>query len=47
MNCTSYIIDIIYLSMFDVHCLQVINTRLPHPLPSRTLLLRTQRHMNK
>lgn len=37
----------IYLSMFDVHCFQVINTRLPHPLPSRTFLLRIQQHMNK
>lgn len=32
--------------MVDVHCLQVINTRLPHPLPARSLLLRTHNLMN-
>lgn len=37
---------IIYLSMVDVHRFQVINTRLPHPLPARSFLLRTQKPMN-
>lgn len=38
---------VIHLSMLDVHRLHVINPRLPHPLPARSLLLKTHDNVNK